>query len=223
MILYTLALLFSLAAIGVVYRRAVARWVWESRLGRWCVTYIAPLPYWPTRNVLTKKQYRECYRVIEVGDEVHTLSRRTIGSLFTPGEDVTHSSRCVGKTTAGAQIAEMTSENYGVVDLREVAKHSRAVIVTRPRFGDGGGQRAADKCLEAEDADYDETFRIDNNRNKIPMLSCADLLEFSDVDKLTPVEPERISWLGYDVITPQGFFNAAKRHGAIVFDSRKFT
>jgi hypothetical protein len=204
MILYTLALLIILAAIGVVYRRDVKRLA---------VEYVAPFQWRPCWGIRDDGIYEMCASRIRSGDILSSLSKPTIGCLFTPGQ-WTHSAICVGTHHGVPLIAEMTGKGFGLVDLREYIRHSRQVIVTRGTTVDRlYGSDMAKRAMAFWYCKYDREFELGDDE-----LSCSELPEAADFENRIIIEPSKI--FGQYVITPQDVADAT--NAEIVFDSRTY-
>lgn len=203
--LKTLALLISLAAIGVVYRRDVKRLA---------VEYVAPFQWRPCWGIRSELVERACDAVIKPGDILSSLSKPTVGCLFTPGQ-WTHSAICVGFFYGTPMVAEMTGKGHDVVSLKEYMRHTREFIVTRgENVGGEYGFAMAAKAMEFRHCHYDREFELGDHE-----LSCSELPEAADFDNRIIIEPSKI--FGQYVITPQDVADAT--NAEIVFDSRDYT
>jgi hypothetical protein len=225
-ILYTLALLICLSAIGVVYRRTMARWVWESWPVQFVIKHIMPLRLSTGLPPLTERQFWAGIDVPQTGDIVVTYDKGKIGAFFTPKgkKPSSHVLWCKGRDEHGPILAEMKKKGYGEVGWFETCKHARRVYVLRAKmmtpeyaaFMVGNCNALAAMCPE-----YDDTFQLGNEKQKVPKATCAELPLILDTEGKYGIKPRRMWGTGYKYVAPKHMLETCDKAGACVieFDS----
>lgn len=231
MILYTLALLICLAAMGVVYRRTIARWVFESWPIQFVIRHIMPLRLSTGLPPLTEEQFWAGIDVPRVADIVVTYDKGKVGAFFTPKgkKPSSHVLWCKGRhKDHGPLLAEMTRKGYGEVGWFEACKHARRVYVIRPKMV--SPEYAAfmvGKCnaLAAMYPEYDDTFQLGNEQQPVPKATCAELPLILDTEGKYGIKTHRMWGTGYKYVAPKHILETCEAGGAceIGFDSDDYS
>jgi hypothetical protein len=189
----------------------------DCRLYNWAMRWVVPrirftwhhakLPDWKIRRGLTR---------LEAGDITLTYSRWQLTSMCIPG-DLTHAALCV-HGPFGSKFAEMVSTGWRSNDFIGVCEASRVVILRCTDWDVAYIQQVINKCESFEGTRYDRQFGLSSW-----LLSCAEMIWHSDVEKRANVELSDLLGLR-KYITPNDYHVAAmdpRSNLQVIWDSDK--
>ena len=171
------------------------------------IPYIRFSMYYPSIN---GKQYSRLYMALRHGDVILTTDKKKLTTMLIPGE-FAHAAMCVAKGTDW-EISEMTHNDYDKTTFFDICRMSDRVVILRPQLEQHVIERAIEKCLSLEGAEYDNAFSLG-----IEALYCSELIYESFEGNSIEVNVDDLMGLGKPYISPGGLYHAKKLK--IVIDS----
>jgi Permuted papain-like amidase enzyme, YaeF/YiiX, C92 family len=193
--------------------RSSARWLLRTRPVVWIIAKVIPrirLSFHAA--TFTGEQYLKGLEELESGDIILTLDQAKLGAKLTPGQ-VSHAALCITANARTADVAEMTSSGFAIVQWFDICHHSDRVIIVRCLDWDREYLvKVIGKCLSFMHTEYDYQFEADDDE-----LYCSELITACDVDGLLNVTPGTAVGTGQEFVSPQHILDA--KNVVTIFDS----
>lgn len=174
-------------------------WLMSTKLYRFFLRYILPnikFLHAPGPNWDAKQKLRELMQPgdIMISKDTYALTNLIIGGKFSHGSVVT------GKDT----IAQMTANDFDVVDVNEFSEGCTRIALLRIKDLDGGyGEKVSLFAMTLSDRRYDVRFTLG-----VEALYCSELCYQSDYEHRMEADLTDLVGMGRPYISPDGLYDA---------------
>jgi len=189
------------------------RFIYKRAIYKYFVKNI--LPYMRFTNKYARLdglEFKELYRLLEVGDILFSIDRRK-GSAAIIGGDWSHAALCVQKDETGIEVVEMVGTGYREVTFFDFCKEADEVAIKRCIDWDKEYiARVVQEARSHKNAPYDVEFLFKNyagnKSGSIEALYCSEHVFISDVDRRLDVDLTDLLGVGHLYLSPTGLYNA---------------